>query len=357
VNGFERRNRRLQASQEAADWLLALQADEVSDADRAEFIDWLRESSLHVAELLHVGRLHRGLATFSRWREIRGQPEGVEPPASRVVALPPPLHRTLAGERRRGFVTGRRLAVAAAVAAIGVAAALFAVRFGGTLISTQSGERREVTLADGSAVDLAPDSEVRVRLRTQERLVLLDRGEALFHVAHNPRRPFIVTAAGTQVRAVGTAFDVQRRPDDIAVTVVEGVVSVTTRSSNGRAARAAALSLAAGNQVVISTATGAAGAVHRVRGETAVAWVTNQLNFDNEPVSDVVSSFNHYNQLQIQVLDPSLAMRRISGSFRTTDPESFVAFIKSVTGVAVVREGTHVILLGSRPNATGVSTH
>jgi transmembrane sensor len=356
VTGFERRNRRLQAAQEAADWLLALQADEASDADRAEFIDWLRESSVHVAELLHVARLHRGLATFGHWSEIIGQPERAELRAERVVTLSPPLHQALAGERRRRLVTGRRLAVAAAVAAIGVAAALFAMRFGGTLISTQSGERREVTLADGSAVDLAPDSEIRVRLLTQERLVLLGRGEVLFHVASNPRRPFIVTAADTQVRAVGTAFDVQRRPDDVAVTVVEGVVSVTTRAPNGHAARAAPLSLAAGNRVVISTATGAAGAVRRVRGGTAIAWVTNQLSFDNEPVADVVSSFNRYNQLQIQVLDPTLAGRRISGSFRTTDPESFVAFIKSVTGVAVVHRSANVILLGSRPAAVGAPT-
>jgi len=383
MSGYRQRERKVRVAREAANWLLALQDAPVSDADRAEFIDWLRESSLHVAELLHACSLQRSLGAFGKWRQIEmlAQGQGAE-----VVTLTPLTTRASIPPRRgRAAALGRwlrsrgGLAAAAGIAAVVVGAAILSVQAGHRVITTQAGERREVTLTDGSVVDLAPDSQVRVHLRAAQRLVSLDRGEVLFRVAHNPRRPFIVTAADTQVRAVGTAFDVRRgATGGVAVTVVEGIVRVTTQPSAERGSRerppvsdgqratpggrrtaaGVALSLAAGEQVVIAPATGTAGPVRQVQAGAEVAWVTNQLNFDNEPVAEVARSFNRYNRIQIKVIDQTLAARRVSGSFRTTDPESFVQFIQSVAGVSVVHQGADVIMLGQRASAAGaVASH
>lgn len=348
-----RKERRLQAAEEAAHWLFTLQSEEVTHSERAEFIDWLRESPLHVAELLHACRLQRDLTAFAKWHEIEAHDQQDNPVG----------HLPLLIDRRRsspaaalgGFLS-RHVALATvtlvAVAALSVAVA---IRLGQRVISTQWGERREVTLADGSIVDLAPDSSLRVRLQAKRRLVSLDRGEALFHVAKNPRRPFIVTADNTSVRAVGTAFDVARRLGGVAVTVVEGRVSVTTqapilpRLEAGRAGASIQLSLDANQQVVVSSSTGDTPLVRQVEGEAEVAWTTGQLDFDNESVAEVASRFNAYNHTQIRVLDSALAARRISGSFRATDPDSFVAFIRSVTGVTIVRQDRDVIVLGPPP--------
>jgi transmembrane sensor len=329
-----------------------LQSEEASGPERAEFIDWLRESPLHVAELLHACRLQRDLSAFPKWHEIKAHDQQDSP----VVRL----RSVVNGRRSRAAAVGsflRRHGVLATASVLAVAAlsAAAAIRLGQTVITTQWGERREVTLADGSIVDLAPSSDVRVRLLAKRRLVSLNRGEALFHVAKNPKRPFIVTADNTSVRAVGTAFDVARRAGGVAVTVVEGRVSVTTQASlvprikAGRGEPPIRLSLGANQQVVVSSSTGDATPVRQVQGEAEVAWATNQLDFDNEPVAEVASRFNLYNHTQIRVLDQALAARRVSGSFRTTDPESFVAFIKSVAGVTIVRQDHDTIVLGTPP--------
>lgn len=352
MSRYRRRERRLEVAEEAAHWLLTLQSEQASSTERAEFIDWLRESPLHVAEMLHACRLQRDLSAFTGWHEIQAHNQQRDA----VVHLLSAVNRRRSPAAVVGSFLGRHVVFATVgVVAIAALCAVIAIRLGQTVISTQSGERREVTLADGSIVDLAPNSDVRVRLQARRRLVSLERGEALFHVAKNPNRPFIVSAERTSIRAVGTAFDVARRAGGVAVTVVEGRVSVTTQTlltggaRTGRGDVPMRLSLDANQQVVVSSSTGDATPVREVQGEAEVAWATDQLDFDNESVAEVVSRFNLYNHTQIRVADPTLAARRVSGSFKATDPESFVAFIKSVAGVTIVRQGDDVILLGTPP--------
>jgi len=217
-----------------------------------------------------------------------------------------------------------------------------------------------VTLSDGSVVDLAPSSEVRVRYRAHSRSVVLDRGQALFHVAKNPERAFTVEASGTRVRAVGTVFDVERTEQSVSVTVVEGRVTVTEQpdtldSGSASPEESTNVSLGADEQIVIS-ATGGLNTVHKVRGEMAIAWAAGQLIFDNESVAEIARRFNLYNRTQIVLLDQNLAARRISGQFRATDPESFVAFVQSAGGVYVERPSAEQIILGrAAPGTDGLT--
>jgi transmembrane sensor len=332
-------------TEQAAWWLLTLQSEQLSATERAEFIDWLRESPLHIAEMLRVCRLQRDLAGFKGWDQI-GRMDGAQPAAiiellerrSVTADSGPPRHRM------RNAVL-----MAASLAALCLLGLLIYARLDQTVLRTQLGERREVTLADGSVVDLAPDSEVVVRYRSRERLIALNQGEALFHVAKNPNRPFIVQAALTSVRAVGTVFNVERDARGVSITVVEGRVAVSQQSASQAADSSAescatSLCLGADEQVSISPA-GRATSVRQVRSEAEVGWATGQLVFENETIAEIAHRFNLYNRTQIQVLDSDLAARRISGIFRVSDPDSFVAFVQSVAGAEVTqRDSTHIAL-------------
>jgi transmembrane sensor len=217
--------------------------------------------------------------------------------------------------------------------------------------STGATQRSQITLADGSVVNMAPGSEIRVIYSKARRTVLLERGEALFYVAKNRQRPFLVGAGSTSVRAVGTAFDVDRTARNVAVTVVEGVVQLTTvrpfleRANESH--RATNLALRANQQVFIST-NGIAAPVHAVDGKAEVAWVTGEIDFDDEPISHVVAVFNRFNHVQISVADPGIASRHVSGSFHTDDPDAFVDFLKKVFDIEIVPQGQERIVIYRR---------
>lgn len=331
--------------QRAAEYFLELQSGDQSSDERAQVVDWLRESPEHVSELLRTAHLHRRLASFRRWSDVKrgdadaaANGDGASVVAFQPVRLPRPK-RSLA----------MPLALAASVIVLTAAAVLF-IRSRQEILTTAD-QWRQVALADGSRVDLAPDSDIRPAYSSNMRMVYLERGEALFEVQKNRQRPFLVVAGNTVVRAVGTAFDVNRRQhDQIAVTVVEGVIQLRAERSPDlkrllNAPRAdTQLSLHANEAVLISAISGEAAPVHQVTARTEVSWATGELEFDNETVASVVQSFNRFNARHIVVTDSAIAGRRVSGSFRANDPDSFVAFLVNTSNVRVSVRGGQLLI-------------
>jgi transmembrane sensor len=374
-------DRRRRAAEEAAEWWVRLE-EHVSSAEREQYVDWLRESPVHVAEMLRIVQVHGALAQFERWTNLPA--EGSNEPEAKVVSLTPEGTSLTPPANHPKHTTYRSLlvwAVAASLVIIVGLSALFVLSARGQIIETQRGERREVALADGSVVQVDPETRLTVNYESQSRRVILERGRALFHVAKNPERPFFVRADGTTVRAVGTAFAVEQAPNAVVVTVAEGKVAVltahtslrvdqpetvaasgtaspktlvtvhaasnSTPQATGRASRAtvAETSIGAAGEILLTAneqvtvgGSGTTEAVREVDSRRELAWADGRLIFENDSVEHAVREFNRYNRIQLTVTDTALARRLISGVFSASDPDSFVAFLQTVAAVHVTRD-------------------
>jgi ferric-dicitrate binding protein FerR (iron transport regulator) len=228
--------RRKRASSEAADWFARLQAGEMERAERQQFVEWLRESYIHVTEMLRIAQIHGELKQFECWARISTGPKTDD---DNVVQLPtapdegsqdphlhPPRPPPVRLSSRWGH--GSRLFAAAAAVVVIVTTAVVLPKIRGQVIETARGERREVVLSDGSVLQVDPETRLRVKYADEVRRVFLERGRALFRVAKNPSRPFLVQADDTTVRAVGTAFGVEQQRHGVVVTVAEGKVAVSS---------------------------------------------------------------------------------------------------------------------------------
>jgi transmembrane sensor len=273
------------------------------------------------------------------------------------------------------------LAIAATLL-VAVGAVVEVARIRGQVIETERGERREVILADGSVLEVAPGTRLRVKYAEAERRIYLDRGRALFHVAKNPNQPFVVQSEATTVRAVGTAFGVERGAQGVIVTVSEGKVSVSSpvlrpltpsaiqrapdptdlrqqqrvpssqRPSPTAADRSGSRSeqgevLLTANEQVTVVGSGTAEPVRQVDSARALAWAQGRLIFQNDEVGRAVAEFNRYNRVQITVSDAELADKPVSGVFNAAEPEAFIAFLQSVTPVEIERHGDRSITIAS----------
>jgi|SRR5579883_3305003 len=341
--------RRKRAAEEAAEWWVLLLGD-VSRAQREQYVKWLRESPLHVAEMLYVAHVHGAVRQFERWDRI--PTDTGEDSQSEIVTFhptdrpeSPAPDRAIRSPRRSRFLA----AIAASLLVIASAGALLKYFSAGQQIQTGPGERRQIQLADGSVVQMDPETLMRVQYEKRFRRVYLEEGRALFHVAKNVERPFLVRAYGTTVRAVGTAFAVEEGTSDVVVTVAEGKVAVLPAQQPQPAVidgpAAPSIFLTADEQVTVSDS-GRAQPVRRVDSRRALAWAEGLLIFENDSVEYVVRQFNRYNRVQLRVSDPVLARRTISGVFSATDPESFVAFMQSVAAVRVTRDDASKITIG-----------
>lgn len=174
---------------------------------------------------------------------------------------------------------------------------------------TALGERRTLALSDGSRLTLDSNSEVRVAYSRDERDLTLIRGQARFEVVHDASRPFLVGADGATVKATGTDFDVDLLPGRLDVTLIQGHVMVSKALESVSLGSGEKATLVQGQKLVVAA----------VDIADALAWQSGQLVFHGEPLASAISSLNRYDQLQMELGDPSLGNLRVSGTFNTGD--------------------------------------
>ena len=215
--------------------------------------------------------------------------------------------------------------------------------------STGVGEQQLVVLDDGSRMSLNTDSRVRVDLGSMQRMVSVEAGEALFEVAKDPRRPFVVRAGGSEVVALGTAFTVRlvagrtHADDALAVTLIEGQITVRQLPGTPVDALAPAtpVSMQAGERIRLARGPGSlAGAakqkLDRPRIDDVVAWKRSEAVFDDVSLADAVSELNRYSRTQIVLVGGvSLGSLRVSGVYRTGDTASFARAVATLHGLRV----------------------
>lgn len=365
---------------EAADWIATLRSGDDRPAAQEQFAAWLCRSPEHVRAYLELAGLWSELGRVDRRHDLDEQTLIQRAlAAGNVVSM---------GDRRLPEeaieTTGdhdldrpdaarvrkmRRYGLAAAVLV-----ALTFVWGGGALwqsyryptYAADVGEQRSITLADGSIVELNSRSRVRVRFSAEQRSVELLEGQGLFRVAHDTARPFIVRSGAVQVRAVGTQFDVYRRPTGTIVTVLEGRVEVTggaapsvnsdvalPRTSGGDAASlpsSAPVRLAAGEQVTVGPDQAAAPRATNV--EAATAWTRHELVFDSATLAEVADEFNRYNRRQLVVADVGLESVLINGVFSSTDPAALLRFLRAQGDLEVRETDTEVRIVRRPPTAS-----
>jgi transmembrane sensor len=215
---------------------------------------------------------------------------------------------------------------------------------------TGAGERRVVTLTDGSQVQLDSLTELRVDYSERARGLTLVKGQARFDVARDARRPFWVVAADRKVVALGTAFNVDLLGKELFVTLLAGKVLIVPQVAelhlpampasapppafrSARTGRAGKLGnapldgveLQAGQQLAVSA--GGAEKVAPASVQRATAWQNGQLVFEDEPLSSVVARVNRYAVRPVVLADGNMASLRISGVFHTGDTDGFIATV------------------------------
>lgn len=334
-------------SDTAAGWLIRLEAQtspEMWDA----FETWLDEDPRHRAAFI---RLRVAWNRVDRLKSMRPADGAVDSdllartrirPAAVLVRGPEPLEGRPRKRLEDIVMPDRRrvLATAAAIAAAGVIAWFGAYHFGWKSYETGVGGREKIELSDGSTVDLNTNTELNVRMSGTRRDIMLARGEALFHVAHDTTRPFYVLAGSTVVRAVGTAFSVRIRDSEhVDVLVAEGRVAVgapgTEANFENPSLLASAPKVSAGEAAAVRRNSVLVRSVPTRDVTRKLAWTAGHLAFQGETLDDAVQEFNRYNQRQITIADPAILKVQVGGIFLTTDPDSFIAALQRSFGIRV----------------------
>ena len=395
-----------QIYEQASDWLVELRVGDIDVAARQRFDAWLRTSPEHIRAYLELSsiwedggdpKLDRNNSTDMLIAQARAA-TNVIPLDLRAEPRPLSVSPPIVSDAKMRVSRPRFFAAAAVViVCFGAAASTWIYGWGSATYATGIGEQKLIQLADGSTLELNSRSRARVHFSESERTVDLLEGQALFRVAKDHTRPFIVHSDATLVRAVGTQFDVYRKASGTTVTVVEGRVAVlpaglsgetpvnaetihspglesapnssspsdnhpstasTAVMTSGRKApdlqasnadlfpRSAdmaagqAIFLSAGEQLTVTSA--AKAQPIRANVAAATAWTQRRLVFNSTPLTDVAQEFNRYNVRQLTVSNVELEQFHVSGVFPSTDPTSLLRFLRAQRGIRVDETDTEI---------------
>lgn len=207
------------------------------------------------------------------------------------------------------------------------------------MLRTGVGERATATLEDGSTVTLNTNSTLEINFTRLRRDVRLIAGQALFKVAHDTGRPFVVAAAAREVVAVGTEFEVRVDGEKVRVALLQGRVRVQPLQSRDTVADDSA-TMVPGEQLVASSG---GLELHHTNVQELVSWSSGRIRFDDSRLADAVAEMNRYNHTPIEI-DPALADTRITGSFRTGESWSFAEAISEAFGLKAESTGNSIRL-------------
>ncbi len=320
---------------EAGVWIARLHGGDRDQAAVAGVKQWLQASPLNAR-------------AFELATEVWEESQNLRRVMPFAVTAPPP---------RRGRVP---LAFATATLAVaGIVLGIFLYQHAG--VSTGVGEQRSLTLQDGTRVFLNTATHVIVRYDRTVRKVELKTGEALFDVAKRPDWPFVVEAGNRRVNALGTSFVVRRDEQGLAVTLVEGRVTVTPEVPSPPGRRAGNVLTGAASSGEVFTLSPGQRLTFPADKEAeldtpslgrAIAWRQGHIILDDTPLSNAASEMNRYSSVKLVVERPEAKTLLVNGLFQVGDSLSFARAVGKTYGLTVSERPHEIVLSGTPVSGT-----
>lgn len=308
---------------QAAAWVVRLHADDVGEADWLGLEAWLAADPAHPQAYDEAEGLWAALGAHRD--AIRTGLHPVATGAGRPVDLQ---------SRRQARTAWRRWSVAAAPIAAALVAGVLLI---GPMIEgravtyvTAPGETREVTLKDGTTIAMNGGSRLTVRLTGETRTVQMEEAEAAFDVSHDPARPFLITVGESQVRVIGTAFNIRRDASSTQVSVSRGIVQVSDIQDPTQAVR-----LTIGESVSRDDASDRA-FVSRGGADEAQAWRTGRLIYNDRPLSEVATDLSRAFATPVTVAADAASLK-FTGVLELEDEDRVISRLEGFLPVTAYR--------------------
>tara|TARA_R110002124_G_scaffold4125_1_gene25465 strand:- start:3916 stop:4914 length:999 start_codon:yes stop_codon:yes gene_type:complete len=316
------------AKARAAAWVARLHADDVGEADWLALEAWLAADPNHGAAYEEAEGLWAALDTHRdaiRAGLGTGRADGLA---------------DLTG-RRQARMSWKRLSLAVVPLAAALVAGLLLVgpwiEGRGVTYVTAPGQTRDVVLKDGTMIAMNGGSRLTVRMTDTGRTVEMGQAEAAFDVTHDPARPFLIEVGESQVRVIGTAFNIRRDATTTRVSVLRGIVQVADIQDPARAVR-----LTVGESVSRDDRTDRA-VIRRLGADEAQAWRAGRLIYNDRPLAEVATDLSRAFATPVVVAGDATALR-FTGVLELDDETRVIARLEGFLPVTAYRAADRIEL-------------
>ena len=312
---------------EAAKWFIRLHDDNLSETAYLEWQEWLAKSPANSKAFARAEDCWKKMDDITDLPWPRKKPR----PASGMI-------------RRFG-----PLAALAATLLLTLSVNLFlqsnnTIPLATTTYQTARSEHKNITLEDGSIITLGARSIINVKYSKTRRQITLVRGEAVFDVAKNKQRPFVVKAGKGTVTAIGTIFNIHSGNQGVTVTVLEGIVEVNPARSS-KPTKGSFHSRVVAGKAVSYHDDGNISDIVATNVEAATSWKQGLLVHVATPLADVIEDVNRYSAREIIIGDAALSNISYTGTVLSDGIDNWLRGLSVAYPIKVLDSGHNAILL------------
>ncbi|MCK5425254.1 MAG: FecR domain-containing protein [Emcibacter sp.] len=313
---------------EASEWFIKLQDSDLSNKNYLDWQKWLEKSDANKRAFARAENCWKELTNLT---ELPWENKIFTPKGNRPINLL------------------RRFAPIAATILIVFSVGIFihndaTLQPEATTYQTARAEHKSVQLADGSIINLGARSIVNVNYSDAERHITLVRGEAVFDVAKNKARPFIVQVGKGAVTAIGTKFNIHSSAQDVTVTVLEGIVEVNPDLVKNNLDVTSLPRVSAGKAVSYKS-NGHISEVVTTNVDAATSWEKGLLVRVDTPLANVIEDVNRYSSREIIIGDAALTNIRFTGTVLSEGIDNWLRGLSVAYPIKVLDSGHDAILL------------
>ncbi|MDC7677471.1 FecR family protein [Asticcacaulis machinosus] len=309
----------LSVEDEAAAWVVAMMAESVPAHTERQFELWITANPDHAQAYADLSATWKAPSVAEATATVKRQRQG----RSHLAII---LGGAIAACLVLGFVSLNTKSV-------GLPAFKPQPTYSASLM-TGPGDIQDVALPDGTRIALSGNSALTVQFLNGRRQVELTRGEAWFDVAHDEGRPFHVAANDTDVKVVGTAFNIDTVTGDITeISVYRGKVQVAVGKAH--------TDLTPGLKLISHSGRSE---VTRFDAAQTPDWRDGWYEAEDIELGRLIAEVNRFAKVPVKIADPDLAAKTVSGRFKVSDPALVLSGLKQVYGINVQADETVTVL-------------
>ncbi len=318
--------------EQAAQWIARLDRGDLTAAERKAFDKWATANPDNMQAVQSLSSLWGDMNQFTQYYQ--------------------PVKKEAAISYTSSWPKAAALAATFLVALIGVSYFGYGPDFTDNSMefATEIGDYERAGLVDGSSIELNTGTHIETHYSQKKRSVILLSGEALFDVAKDKDRPFVVAAGGSLIEAVGTRFNIQMHKNRVEVIVTEGTVKISRGAGDQRGHSDGHAVYARAGEIANISKDGHTDVAPITDDEwkRLLSWRDGMLSYEGETLAEVVADFGRYNDLEFIIADKGAGRVRIGGYFKKNDVAGFLEALEAGFSIrAESLDGNKVILRAS----------
>lgn len=364
-------------STEAVDWMLQIKSKDMSAEKRLEFENWLSKHPENRKQFNIINAL------WDSTQILKDDPFTAEVLNRRQIrAVCTPVEMNPVQTRGRSKIV--KWAAIAATLLFAVAGVFLTHPYFGAekFYYTATGEQQSIFLDDGSTIYLDSETNISVTFTPEKRHINMEKGRAVFSVAHDPARPFVVATGSINIRAIGTQFNVNKlNKTKVSVSVTEGKVQVTRQEGQSSLKSAppivpAAVEknteqlfrkgssnktqksieekeaspvkiIAVGEKIIVDEQKNVY-QINQIDLRYASSWREGRLYFNKAPLQDVLDEVNIYSRKKIVIGDNHLKDIKINMNFAIQDCKYFLRTLEDLIPIDYHAQSDNRIIITKR---------